>query len=92
LFDTLGVLELYPLQTLKYIEPIDHLLNIASFFVDFPTKEWTDVCMIVKVNLMFTFRDEEVAIKHSAQRNVTESHTSSLAKPMFHTASKRANL
>ena len=48
--DTLGVLELYPLPTFKYIESTDHLLNIASFFADFPTKEWTNVCVIVKVS------------------------------------------
>jgi len=48
--DILGVLELYPLPTFKYIESTDHLLNIASFFADFPTKEWTNVCVIVKVS------------------------------------------
>ena len=48
--DTLRVLELYPLPTLKCNEPTDHLLNTASSFADFLTKEWTDVCMVVKVN------------------------------------------
>ena len=41
---------------------------------------------------MFTSRDEEVAIIHYTQPNVTESHKSSPTKPVFRTASKRANL